>query len=44
MYISGDHTIKTINLKTGMPTVPEALQHLERELARARQTGCASSS
>ena len=23
-----------------MPTVAEALQHLERELARARQTGC----
>ena len=23
-----------------MPTVPEALQHLERELARARQTAC----
>jgi hypothetical protein len=26
--------IKTVNLKTGMPTVTEALQHLERELAR----------
>jgi len=24
-----------------MPTVSEALQHLERELARARQVGCA---
>ena len=24
-----------------MPTVSEALQHLERELARARQEGCA---
>ncbi len=23
-----------------MPTVPEALQHLARELAHARQTGC----
>ncbi len=23
-----------------MPTVAEALQHLDRELARARQTGC----
>lgn len=23
-----------------MPTVPEALQHLDRELARARQTRC----
>ena len=23
-----------------MPTVPEALQQLDRELARARQTGC----
>jgi hypothetical protein len=23
-----------------MPTVSEALQHLDRELARARQTGC----
>ena len=32
-------TIKTVNLKTGMPTVPEALQHLGRELARARQAG-----
>jgi len=32
--------IKTVNLKTGMPTVPEALQHLGRELARARQEGC----
>ena len=31
--------IKTINLKTAMPTVPEALQHLERELALARQKG-----
>jgi len=33
--------IKTVNLKTGMPTVPEALQHLDRELAQARQTHCA---
>jgi hypothetical protein len=23
-----------------MPTVPEALQHLDRELVRARQAGC----
>ena len=30
--------IKTINLKTGMPTVSEALQHLNRKLARSRQT------
>ena len=37
----GGNTVRTINLKTGMPTVPEALQHLERELARARQAGCA---
>ena len=33
-------TIKTISLKTGMPTVSEALQRLGRELARARQEGC----
>ncbi len=33
-------TIKVINLKTGMPTVAESLQHLDRELARARQAGC----
>jgi hypothetical protein len=38
---SGGDTIKTINLEAGMPTVPEALQHLDRELARARQTHCA---
>lgn len=31
--------IKTINLKSGMPTVAEALQQLDRELALARQTG-----
>ncbi len=29
--------IKTINLKSEMPTVAEALQHLDRELARCRQ-------
>jgi hypothetical protein len=42
-YCSGANTggidIKTINVKTGMPTVAEALQHLERELARSGQAG-----
>jgi hypothetical protein len=33
-------SIKTINLKAGMPTVPEALQNMTRELAHARQAGC----
>jgi hypothetical protein len=33
-------TIETMSLKTGMPTVSEALQRLGRELARARQEGC----
>jgi len=32
--------IKTVNLKSDMPTVSEALQHMDRELARARQSGC----
>jgi hypothetical protein len=32
--------IKTVNLKSSMPTVPEALQQLDRELALARQEGC----
>jgi hypothetical protein len=36
---TGGPTIKTVNLKAGMPTVAEALQHLDREVARARQTG-----
>jgi hypothetical protein len=31
--------IKTVNLKSRMPTVSEALQHLDRELALARQAG-----
>jgi hypothetical protein len=31
--------VATINLKSGMPSVAEALQHLERELARSRQAG-----
>jgi hypothetical protein len=34
---SSGSVIKTINLKTEMPTVAEALQHLDRELARCRQ-------
>ena len=34
-----DRRIKTINLKTGMPTVHEAVQLLDRELGRARQSG-----
>ncbi len=29
--------MKTVNLKAGMPLVQEALQHLDRELALARQ-------
>jgi hypothetical protein len=31
------HAIKTVNLKSDMPLVREALQRLDRELARARQ-------
>jgi len=31
------HAIKTVNLKSDMPLVREALQRLERELALARQ-------
>ncbi|MFZ0537527.1 MAG: hypothetical protein WAM47_11710 [Candidatus Sulfotelmatobacter sp.] len=31
-------TIKTVNLKSDMPEVPEALQRLDRELTLARQT------
>jgi hypothetical protein len=31
--------IKTVNLKSDMPTVHEALQRLERELAAARREG-----
>lgn len=31
--------ITTINLKTDLPSVPEALSRLERELALARQRG-----
>jgi hypothetical protein len=31
------HIIKTINLKSDMPSVAEALQRLEREIAVARQ-------
>ena len=38
MPLTGADLIKTINLKFGMPTVAQALQHLERELALARQT------
>lgn len=33
------HTIKTVNLKTGMPLVHQAMQQLDRELALARQEG-----
>jgi hypothetical protein len=32
-----DYTIKTVNLKSDMPLVREALQRLDRELALARQ-------
>ncbi|MGA9544239.1 MAG: hypothetical protein WBQ85_11765 [Candidatus Sulfotelmatobacter sp.] len=32
-----DHAIKTVNLKSDMPLVREALQRLERELAFAHQ-------
>jgi hypothetical protein len=34
---SGGHTIKTVNLKSDMPSVQEALQRLDREIAVARQ-------
>jgi hypothetical protein len=37
--LAEDCTIKTVNLKTGMPTVLEALQHLDRELGRSRESG-----
>jgi hypothetical protein len=33
--------IKTVNLKSGMPQVPEALLRLDHELALARQQGLA---
>jgi hypothetical protein len=33
--------IKTVNLKSDLPPVPEALQRLERELAIARSEGIA---
>ena len=32
-----EHSIKTVNLKSDMPAVQEALQRLEREIAVARQ-------
>jgi hypothetical protein len=32
--------IKTVNLKTGMPLVHQAMQHLDRALAVARQEKC----
>ena len=34
---TGDHTIKTANLKSDMPSVHEALQRLDGELDRARR-------
>ena len=34
---TGDPNIKTVNLKSDMPSVQEALQRLERELSVARQ-------
>jgi hypothetical protein len=37
--LAEDCTIKTVNLKAGMPTVLEALQHLDRELGQTRQSG-----
>jgi hypothetical protein len=37
---TGGTYIKTINLKTGMPAVSEALQQLSREVARAQQSEC----
>jgi hypothetical protein len=40
LYITEVKSIRTVNLKTGMPTVREALQHLERELSRSREAGC----
>jgi len=41
MADAGELPIKTINLKSDLPSVAEALQRLERELAVARQQGCA---
>jgi hypothetical protein len=35
---TGECTIKTVNLKSDMPEVHEALQRLDRELVLARQT------
>jgi hypothetical protein len=35
--IRSRRAIKTVNVKSDMPSVPEALQRLERELALARQ-------
>src|SRR5579863_2522168 len=34
---NGDRTIKTVNLKSDMPRVREALQQLDQEMAVARQ-------
>lgn len=34
-------TIRTVNLEAGMPLVREAVVRLDRELALARQQGCA---
>jgi hypothetical protein len=36
---TGETYIKIINLKSGMPTVSEALQQLNRELTHAREAG-----
>jgi hypothetical protein len=38
--VTGRRAIKTVNLKTGMPPVHQAVQHLDRELAVARQEKC----
>ena len=35
------HKIKTVNLKSDRPTVPAALERLDRELLLAREQACA---
>lgn len=37
MGVRGEFSIKTVNLKSDQPSVHEALQRLEREIAVARQ-------
>ncbi|HXM66125.1 MAG TPA: hypothetical protein VN911_05290 [Candidatus Acidoferrum sp.] len=37
IFESGIHSVKTVNLKSDMPAVSDALQRLDRELRLARQ-------